>query len=317
MAPGLPCRKQSSVVPLKHKRYTERPWNSEGRRMTIALGMLASTGVVLATDTEESWGDVGDIKTATTKMISVSRKEVTGNSFCMAVAGAGNSDYLQRVKLELAAKVFASPTWRFETSSDMVEEYLLKFYGDHITPFWPDVKDFQLIAGVAGSTQGHLWITDKTTVVPCPYGYEAVGVGRAYATALLSRFHSTGMNLESCSLLAIHVVHCVKEFIGGCGKQTHVVACTAENNVHLNPAKVDEAERLLKKLFAIDHSVVSFAISYRPAFAGIAHAANKLREDLKGLDLLNRAEQPNPQSTTADLTPPPPSQESPGGSGEF
>jgi hypothetical protein len=69
--------------------------------VTIALGLLTANGMVFATDTEESWGERLDIKTATTKMFGgmMARNSGTGCSF--AIAGAGNSDLLQAVKLEL------------------------------------------------------------------------------------------------------------------------------------------------------------------------------------------------------------------------
>ena len=174
----------------------------------------------------------------------------------------------------------------FETAAALIEKYLLRFYRLHVRPYWPHIEDFQMLIGVNREDQGALWGTTQAAVRPCMFGYEAIGTGRAYATALLSRLHNTGMSLNSASLLAIHVLSCVKEFVGGCGKDTHVIALSGLNVKMVDTTKVAEAERLLKRWFGMDSHLLDYVISATGDTAGLIANAKGLRKELADLDLL-------------------------------
>lgn len=255
--------------------------------MTIALGLLAADGMVFATDTEESWGEHADIKTATTKMLSgmVARDERTGCSF--AVAGAGNSDLLQSVKLELVDNVMCHKEWSYETAGTLTEEYLLRFYRRHVRPYWPHIEDFQLLIGVSHADQVNaLWGTTQATLRPCMFGYEAIGAGRPYATALLSRLHHTTLGLSSASLLAVYAILCVKELIGGCGKATRLVTLSGLTVNQVDPKKIDEVERILKRWFALDSYMLDYVFSHGDDPKHIMTTARSLRSELAAVKLL-------------------------------
>ena len=251
--------------------------------------MIGRSGMVFAADTEESWGERGDIKTATTKIMSGIRTG-PGDPCALAVAGSGDADYLQAVKLELISATFLSEKWTYDTSANLMERYLTKFYRKHVVPFWPNIQDFQLLIGVAKDSGGAIWATSKSTLRPCYDGYEAIGAGRAYATGLMSRFHTITMELETCALLAIHVIYCVKEFIGGCGKQTQIVVLSGgAEPVLVDQSKTDEAERLLKRIFHLDAALLQFVLSGRNDLISIQRESQTLRSQLVALDLFNLA----------------------------
>src|SRR5208283_5317188 len=71
------------------------PWKFPGRSraMTIALGVLAKDGVVLAADTELTWGY---LKTSGEKIWTTEAE--TG---ALAIAGAGPGGYLEAVSQQL------------------------------------------------------------------------------------------------------------------------------------------------------------------------------------------------------------------------
>lgn len=272
--------KKKCGAPLKHTPYTV-----PRRHMTIAFGLMGNTGMVFAADTEESWGERGDIKTATTKVISGKLERPEMPLCAMAVAGAGNADYLEAVKLELMQETLLNPRWTYEGTGNMAELFLRRFYKKHVVPFWPNITDFELLIGLNEGNRGAIWATSKSTMRPCVYGYDAVGAGRAYASALLSRFHSIIMPLESCALLSIYVAYCVKEFIGGCGKQTQIVVLTNGENIAVDQEKTDEAERILSRWFKLSTQLMRFIIS--PAdFGNIQSDAVRLKADLAAIELL-------------------------------
>lgn len=285
--------------------------------MTIALGLIGHTGMVFAADTEESWGN--DIKTATTKLISGSRVVTGGAPLCsICVTGSGNSDYLDAVKMDLIYSTLLDAKWRYELTADLCEAFLVRFYEKHVVPFWPNIEDFQLVIGINTEKQGALWGTSKAAMRPCMYGFEATGLGRPYASALLSRFHSVTLDLNACAMLAIHVICCVKEFIGGCGKQTQIVVLSGGDNWVIDQDVVDEAERILKRVFRLDSALMHFLLSEQetPTFESIQKEAFSLKAKLRSLDLLSRRVQPSHLVTKVDPQSPPPSQDSHGGSGE-
>jgi hypothetical protein len=288
--------------------------------LTIALGLIGSGGLIFAADTEESWGEHGDIKTANTKIYSASRFSTDVPLSAIAISGSGDADYLQAVKLELLDAVFKRADWQYEQHGNMTEAFLIEFYKKHIVPFWPNSPDFELLIGlnraIPNGSLSSIWATTKTIMKPCIFGYEAVGTGRAYATALLSRFHSMDMDLNACAMLAIHIIHSVKEFIGGCGKQTQVVVLSNGTNRLLDQRKVDEAERLLGHVLILDAHLLRFVLSSSADFSGISQVAHSLRDELQTLNLFSQEGPPHPESTTGDPSSPPPSPDSPGETGE-
>jgi len=276
--------------------------------MTIALGLIGNPGIVFAADTEETWGS-GDIKTANTKIVSGARASDGTEPYAIAVAGAGDSDYLQAAKFDLLQKTIANPSWQYNAMGELTEEFLIDFYKKHVVPFWPNSRNFELLIGVSGRTQGALWATAESTLRPCVFGSEAIGTGRAYATALLSRYYTPTMTLESCCLLAIHVIHSVKEFIGGCGKQTQVVVLTNGQNALLSQEKIDEAEGLLKRTLSVHSNITRFVMSASDDMRAATREAKNLKKRLKKLDLLSAATPTDRSVTIRYGSGQPPSQE--------
>src|SRR5438132_1411166 len=82
-----PC----ASVPPKPRRLPQR------KRMTIALGILASNGVVLAADTEESYegwkGEHG-------KITGVGAQATKGGNCCL-ITGAGDALYIDAIARDL------------------------------------------------------------------------------------------------------------------------------------------------------------------------------------------------------------------------
>ena len=255
--------------------------------MTIALGIIGSaSGVVMAADTEMSWGNgSGTIKTAGTKSLNPSRDK----THVMGVCGAGNRDYFQAISRQLVEDILDQNDRTYESVASLIEARLLDFYPKHIIPLqgYQNHPNIELLIGLNSTGKCALWGTSSTTVRPC-VGHEAIGVGRAYAQALLSRLHDPLMDLKSSIALAVYVVFCVKEFIGGCGKNTQVVALREGRSYHVPAMAIKRLEDLTVGYLGDEARVCRYALGSPtdPDCRDAIRNLHRLRKQIASLDLL-------------------------------
>jgi hypothetical protein len=256
-------------------------------RVTIALGIIGSaSGVVLAADTEMSWGNgLGTIKTADTRSFNPSRDK----THAMGLCGVGNGDYFQAISLQLVEDILDQNDWTYESVANLIETRLLDFYPKHVIPLQgcQDHPNIELLIGLNSTGKCALWGTSSTTVRPC-IGYEAIGAGRAYAQALLSRLHHPLMDVKSSIALAAYVVFCVKEFIGGCGKNTQVVALREGRSYRIPPLAIKRLEDLTIGYLGDEARVCRYALGSPtdPDCRDAIRNLHRLRKQMASLDLL-------------------------------
>jgi hypothetical protein len=209
--------------------------------MTIALGVLASDGLVIAADTEES---DGFIKTNQRKIAIASNihfytyaaprkrrtppKSMEETATC-AIAGAGNAGYLDTITPDLVDD--------FNVAHEGDENVLLsefgktvrQFYLTHVIPFalYPalDRPEFSVLIGLTrkGQSQNLLFASEKTALRRCA-PYAAIGIGASFATMLLKRlWPDAWIDLKTAALLVSFIMFHVKESVANCGKFTDIL----------------------------------------------------------------------------------------------
>jgi hypothetical protein len=188
--------------------------------MTIALGILASDGIVVAADTEES---SGYLKNETTKILNViGPKDILGGS-CV-ISGAGDSGYVSSSMFELADVFLDNKTLRGKVLQQTFEDSIKKFHDDHIIPFaaYPteDRPAIELLIAHNRVNNPTLLISEKSAVIhKSPYA--AVGCGSIFAEILLYRLWRYA-DTKMTEMLAAYILFMVKESIQGCGKYTQI-----------------------------------------------------------------------------------------------
>jgi 20S proteasome alpha/beta subunit len=207
--------------------------------MTIALGILATDGVVLAADTEESYSG-SEAKGTTTKVIYGE----SGTGVSSAVAGAGYAHYVDAIRVELLAEVMAVGPSRGEQKR-VIESRVSSFYKQHVKLFlpYPDAPHFDLLIGVHAEGSSALWATSLTAARQA-IGFELVGSGAVYARMLLNNLN-TNMDVASATILACHAVLITKNTMEKCGKGTQVVLLMDGAVGYLRESVVDNIERTL------------------------------------------------------------------------
>ncbi|MFQ5662491.1 MAG: hypothetical protein ACE5HL_01495, partial [Terriglobia bacterium] len=213
--------------------------------MTIALGMLATDGIVLAADSQETEGYFKGfslkINTAMTHMnIQAKVKSAIG------ITGAGPAVHLDAIGDKIIKLFHANQYTQINALESNLAECVRDFYLTHIAPLPPHIyegRDFRLIAAAQIEGNFSLWTTDAT-VLKRGIGLEAVGTGSPFAKmALQSRYLCT--DTETAAFLAILAVARAKEYDQDCGKSTQIV-CLKENLVHDVPwYLISEAEKLM------------------------------------------------------------------------
>lgn len=208
-----PFPKSNPVVPLKHGRYPEA--------MTIAFGLLAGDGVVLAADTEIGMPDY----------LKAPRGKVAGAQFgpgengkgAICVAGSGNLHYVERVRVDIFRGFYNSKS--IAEMATYLQQYLGHFYQNHVVPFasYPAAErpDFNLLVAAQIDGKVALWSTEKNSVRLCP-DWDAIGIGAMYAHVVIARDFPKPRTIKMGVLLAAYALMQVKASIPGCGNESTI-----------------------------------------------------------------------------------------------
>ena len=199
--------------------------------MTVALGMIAADGIVIAADRQET---EGDSKRSQNKIESL--WVVPGGSFI--VSGAGTSSYLDSMATRLKHCFGESEEeeWEsLESDSTMTERFRqvhAAFYSESVLPFagyqQHERPDYELLFGCSVKKKHLLWYSDKLVLNQVRSPFRAVGIGANAAEALLKKFYVLRLPLKVAVSLAAFVIYQVKNSVEGCGFETDVTF-TQEN----------------------------------------------------------------------------------------
>lgn len=191
------------------------------KRMTIALGILAGGGIVMAADRQET---SGSFKGSVGKV----HAHWVRNQGTLAISGAGDGPYIDSLRAEIV-KWFkqdrASPITEQEMEDELRRQHQV-FYRDNVLPGsqWSpgDVPDYQLLVAFSSPWHGNtLWTTSKLSTVK-ESEYAAVGIGATAAKVMLNRLGFPFMDLEIAVTLAAYIVYQVKRTVDFVGLETDI-----------------------------------------------------------------------------------------------
>ncbi|HYL74956.1 MAG TPA: hypothetical protein VEU96_12170 [Bryobacteraceae bacterium] len=295
--------------------------------MTIAIGVLASEGIVFASDTQltqESFlkSEEGKLSLSICPIHNREVREATfANVRSLGIAGSGNAQYVKELR-----RRFSERFSRLKSVEELVnpeqalQEVLSKMHEDHVIPFdrYPlnERPEVFMVMGTQIGEQKRLWSTEKNLLVEETH-YAAVGVGAAYAKILLGRFYplSPAPNLITATLLAAYVIFNVKETIDGCGQGTDIFLTTKEFPSGLDRNQIRKLEEIFRKYERLEYDFLMATIGNLED--GAVYNGEQLALVRSGLKaFLKKVKLPGHQPTKGDQSPPPPLPESPGGSGE-
>ena len=190
--------------------------------MTIALGILAAGGIVIAADRQQTEG------TAKSNRGKVSAAWKAGRGG-IVLSGAGDGPPLDAIAEEFRQWFTAdTPPLKYEDIDTEIRRRHEEFYHRYVLPFsaYSDYErpDYELFVAASpiNSSRG-LWTSSKL-VVNKEELFAAVGVGATTANALLNKFYVPAMPIEIAVSLAAYVVYQVKQSVDGVGFETDMFA---------------------------------------------------------------------------------------------
>lgn len=209
------------------------------KRMTIAIGILATDGVVVAADTQESvpgyWKrDQGKI----------SGRVVMSNGYHAAYlsTGSGDARFIDAMSGTLSNGILGPPPG-IEEIEARIERKLYAFHKKHIFPLKSEIPDFDLLIAAQCSGSARLWVTRLSSVTESQ-NFDAVGIGAHYAVSFLGRLWKYGaLDVEAAARLAAYVVYRTKQYIEGCGNYTDVSYLRANDITELTRDQTEAMER--------------------------------------------------------------------------
>jgi hypothetical protein len=248
------------------KRYPWKHHFKDPRRVTIALGMLASNALVIGADTELGVDDGTALKNERGKIAWASHvKSDVGRIAGLAVTGAGTSSHVRHLQQDLSKLItgpdsqrwseFDPPTMaEFETAAI---NCIKTFHSTYVLPFdgHANAPQFYLVFGYH-SPDGYakLWSTNDSLTTESE-SIAVVGIGAMYATILLNRlfFPMWPMDHRVAILLTAYVLHEVKKHITGCGQESDIVCFGSSFNrqTFIRREQIKELETLFSELTVV------------------------------------------------------------------
>ncbi|MBV9764566.1 MAG: hypothetical protein JOZ48_06950 [Acidobacteriaceae bacterium] len=247
--------------------------------MTIAVGLLATDGIVLAADAQECIP--GYAKRKQHKIMPGST-----SGACIAVTGAGNSTYIDHATSEIIREgLNLAPVTASEYQANL-QATLRDIYEKHVIPFasYPDDyrPDFSLLIAAGNKFGTMLFVSDKNLLTNV-HSFEAVGCGAFMAKTLLSTLYKPFPTLEIAECLAVYVILQVKRFIDGCGDDTGVVTVTGRQTRWEGDKRVKEIEDLCAKFVDIQNNAFHHVIGYQDFITGEQIQEEDIRLNLSRL----------------------------------
>lgn len=183
--------------------------------MTIAIGILASDGVVIAANREEN---DGYLKNDIGKILTVFKGTQPIGS--MAVTGAGHGSEMDEVSKLITDAFCEDCVGNESTVQTIVSATHRKYYRDCVRPFLVQAvgerPDYSLLIGCYGDALGQaLWRTSGLSVSKVDH-YAAVGFGGSVATGLLEKYYDR-VPVKFAAILAAYVIYRVKTSTSNCG----------------------------------------------------------------------------------------------------
>jgi hypothetical protein len=231
--------------------------------MTIALGIMASEGMVIAADSE----------------VSADMTRIDGQKiFCfddnkggrIIVTGSGNTHYLQHAAYKVGEIFKGHPDDPIADLEPTIQAWLEDFYETHITPFGTDGPDLALIIGANRGGESKGWVTQFNVVNYWHVAHAAVGIGAIHAKAVLGTI-ALGCDFESAKIMAAYVVWLVKQRVAYCGKDTHI-ACFGNNGPSgLNLGQIQQLERIFSDMKYVEASLWAYVFGSTSASATKEH----------------------------------------------
>ena len=196
--------------------------------MTIAAGFPCSDGIVLCADTQETYGNL--LKINTSKIIAFP-PDTSAYPLRLMIAGAGNGPFIDKVASELWKRLIKDTPQTIEEACDSIDQTMKDVHAEFGQIFQQgQVPEIELIISLCVNSQLQL-LKCIGPIVNDATPYVTVGLGLYLANYISDRMFAPGVDTSFAEILAIYLIDQAKEYIDGCGGQTHVYTISRDGSI--------------------------------------------------------------------------------------
>ena len=267
--------------------------------MTIAIGILANDGVVIAADTEETLGEI--IKYSVNKVSGAYRFSKTGYPRSMVMAGSGHGHYIDAFSDVLKGVVNSDDPALDKNPHEVLDSALERFYVRKVVPLMrlpmEERPEFRVVIGLIAGGKSHLFVSDGATLRREEH-FAVVGAGGLIAKPLLSAYvgyqGSRAMSVREAAIAAAHAAYEAKS-VTGVGGDTDVLAMFDQGkHARIVPPDYEPLDRLFKHYSSVLRpAVLRSVIGIQPS-ERIAKEIERLRDGFRSV-VGDRFDPPSPQ----------------------
>lgn len=276
--------------------------------MTIALGILATDGVLIASDREES---LGDFKYSQNKIRGAHHWTFDAQRNLL-LAGAGDAHFIDVFAQSIQDAILGDERLK-DAPRVVFDEALDRFYTRKVIPCDPfnGGPDFQLVIAYQGHGRSHLFKSQHNSVLETD-GFVVVGSGATVVQPLLSRLLGhRRVSLRQAVVIASYAVIEAKDAVQGVGKDTDIITMFSggklERTVKPMQRELDEViDRYRDELEPMLIRAIAGSVDPTSMTSKIQKIRDKV-DDILGASFTDQSVPTVPQSPTDDLSSEPPS----------
>jgi 20S proteasome alpha/beta subunit len=232
---------------------------NKDKNMTLALGILCRSGVVLGVDTEISvdGGKVGGPK------IQVFWDALP--NYNVVSASCGHADSVESAREEITEELehFKGKNPAVREIRKAISDALARVYTQHIDPL-PSIEergfmDFTLLLAIRVGRSARLFRTNRAQVVEQPSRW-CMGSGKEFADHLFGTLLGERPSHDLAAQLAVHVIAATKDNMDGVGHSTdvHVLQSDGEHWSFTAP-QIEQTEKDFTEFFGSLRGVLETA----------------------------------------------------------
>jgi hypothetical protein len=229
--------------------------------MTIALGILASDGLVIAADTQET--HAGLVKVPQGKIAGAVLGKMEKPDGVLAVSGAGSGGHIDSLTQQFIDGFHLEKPAKLGDLDGELSRRLLTFHSEHIVPYLqlPEYErpSVSMLIGARLKGKFRLWVSDKSTLHQC-VSYGAVGLGAGHANVLLERLWDEGGDVRFAARVALFVLFYVKRYTEGCGHDSQLLIVGPEQANSYDPNAISGLEREFGRYLRIEAETLRYVL---------------------------------------------------------
>jgi len=258
--------------------------------VTIIAGFRCQGGIVLCSDTQETYGDskrnVTKLQCFNGPVLSQDGQQMVNADLALAICGAGYGPFIDKITSQAWDSVrHVSDIWEAsERVESMIKETYQEFGQVYQTGACPQVN---LIYGITKDGDSKLFqaigpVVNETT-------YSSDGIGYYLANFLTTRMRGDSwLTMRQTIILAAYILFQAKEHVEGCGGESHIAVLRESESSGMVDFRL--VQHLTEYLKSADHYTGEMLLTAADFSMSDSEASRELSNSMEMLKFLRSEE---------------------------